>query len=121
MLKGFTKNGEFKDVMVTDDGAIMVQMQADGETQEKEETTLYAGVMTVGETETTIGVNKKVTQISIANYSEEANVTVSVDDANYVIGSNIATDLPINKNVGTVGISATEADTKVQYVIKGEE
>ncbi len=127
MLKGFNENGEVKNVKVTDAGAIKVAMEDSGSSKAQEvivktnETTLYAGILTVGTTEQTIGVSKKITQISIANYSETANVTVAVDETNYTIAPNLAVDLPINKSVGIVGLSATEADTKVQYVIKGEE
>lgn len=132
MLEGFDENGVLRGVKVSENGEIYVINGGDsgsgGEDQqeqkvltESKETTLYAGIMTAGTQEQTIGVNKKVTEISIANYSETANVSVSVDNANYVVASNLALDLPINKSVGNVGISATEADTKVQYVIKGEE
>lgn len=126
MLQGFDKNGNLKGVKVSENGEIYVIMEggSGGEEQkvitESNETTLYANVMTVGTEAQTIGVSKKVTEISIANYSETANVTVAVDETNYVIAPNVALDLPINKSVGIVGLSATEADTKVQYVIKGE-
>lgn len=126
MLQGFDKNGDLKGVKVSENGEIYVIMEggSGGEEQkvitESNETTLYANVMTVGTEAQTIGVSKKVTEISIANYSETANVTVAVDETNYVIAPNVALDLPINKSVGIVGLSATEADTKIQYVIKGE-
>ena len=83
------------------------------------ETTLYAGVMTVGTEAQTIGVSQKVTQISVANYSDTSDISIDVDGTSYIIGANIAIDLPINKVVGTIGLSATEVDTKVQYVVKG--
>ena len=130
MLKGFDKNKEMRNILVTEDGKIVVSVDNAQNTPipvsgdvaiESSDTTLYSGIMTVGTTEQTIGVSKKVTEISIANYSETADVSVSVDNKTFVIGANIATDLPINKTVGTVGLSATEANTKVQYVIKGEE
>lgn len=126
MLQGFDKNGNLKGVKVSENGEIYVIMEggSGGEEQkvitESNETTLYANVMTVGTEAQTIGVSKKVTEISIANYSETANITVAVDETNYVIAPNVALDLPINKSVGIVGLSATEADTKIQYVIKGE-
>ncbi len=121
MLQGFDENGNLRDVKVSEDGEILVKMQGGSDTGDKEETTLYAGILTLNTTEQTIGINKKVTEISIANYSETANVTISVDEENFVIAPNLAVDLPINKVVSIVGLAATEADTKVQYVIKGEE
>lgn len=84
------------------------------------ETTLLANVATIGTTATTLSVNKKVTEISIANYSETATLTVGVDLVNFVIGSNMAIDLPINKNVTSISLTASATDTVVQYVVKGE-
>lgn len=126
MLQGFDENGILKGVKVSENGEVYVKMEGgSGEEEQKvitesNETTLYAGILTVGTEAQTIGVSKKVTELSIANYSETANVTVAVDETNYLIAPNLALDLPINKIVGVVGLSATEADTKVQYVIKGE-
>lgn len=123
MLKGFDENGDLRNVKVSKNGEIytIVNNSTASEEQKEIETTLYAGIMTVGIEVQTIGVTKKVTQISIANYSETANVSVNVDNKTYNVGSNIAIDLPINKDVGIVGLSSTEADVKVQYVIKGVE
>ena len=107
--------------VVGDNGGIVVEL-ADGELPVvSKPTTLYAGVITANTEEQTIGVNSEVKEISIANYSETANVTVSAASKNYTIGPNLAVDLPINKTVTNVGIAATAADTKVQYVIKGVE
>lgn len=105
--------------VVGDNGGVMVEL-ADGSLPTvNKPTTLYANVITANTEEQTIGVNSEVREISIANYSETANVTVSAANKNYTIGPNIAVDLPINKVVTNVGISATAADTQVQYVIKG--
>lgn len=94
----------------------------DGESDTLEATTLFANVMAANIEEQTIGVGgKKVTTIGIANYGEEAKVTVDVDGKSFVIGPGIATELLINKIVTTVGISATADGTNVQYVIKGVE
>lgn len=107
--------------VVGDNGGVMVEL-TDGSLQTvNKPTTLYANVITANTEEQTIGVNSEVKEISIANYSETANVTVSAANKNYTIGPNIAVDLPINKVVTNVGIAATEADTKVQYIIKGVE
>ena len=115
------KNGEPMVPVIGDKGGMLVEI-ADGELDTLEATTLHANVMTLNTEEQSIGIGgKKVTTISIANYSETANVTVDVDGTNYVIGPNIATDLLINKVVTTILLSATAAETKVQYVIKGVE
>lgn len=107
--------------VVGDNGGVMVEL-ADGSLPTvNKPTTLYANVLTANTEEQTIGVNKEVTEIYIANYSDTASVTVSAANKNYTIGPNMAVDLTINKTVTNVGISATAADTKVQYVIKGVE
>ncbi len=85
------------------------------------ETTLNASVQTVGTTVTSININKKVTTIDIANYSDTANVTLGIGNTSYVVGSSIATTLTINKDVTTLSLVSTEADTKVQLVVKGVE
>lgn len=85
------------------------------------ETTLQAGVITLGAETTTIAINKKVTELSIANYSETADITVTVGEKQYTVGANLAIDLPINSQVTDITIVSSEADTKVQYVAKGVE
>lgn len=85
------------------------------------ETTLEAGVIMVGAEVTTIAINKKVTELSIANYSETAGITVTVGEKQYTVGSNLALDLPINSQVTDITIVSSETDTKVQYVVKGVE
>lgn len=100
---------------------IPVNLQNESIVLGNNETTLSAGVLTLGTTSQSISVNKKVTELSIANYSETADVTIAIGQTNYVVGSNIAVDIPINKTVTSIGLTSTEADTKVQYIVKGEE
>ena len=78
-------------------------------------------MQTVGTEATTIAINKKVTQIDIANYSEEANVTLTAGGIAAVIGSNIAATIKINKQVDNISLVSTAADTKVQLVVSGVE
>lgn len=140
MLKGFNENGELKNVMVTEDGAVKVAMQGGGGgSQEAEiintvenpvpvsviggaqevETTLKADVLTVGTTAETIAIGKKVTEVDVANYSETADITITINNKDMVIGSNVATTLTINADVTSIDVESTEADTKVQIVVKG--
>lgn len=115
------KNGEPMVPVIGEKGGMLVEI-ADGELDTLEATTLFANVMAANIEEQTIGVGgKKVTTIGIANYGEEAKVTIDVDGKSFVIGPNVATELLINKVVTTVGISATADGTNVQYVIKGIE
>lgn len=126
MLKAIDENGEMKNLRTTETGALKVALEENsgesGETTEKINTTLKADVLTVGTTATNIAVEKKVTRLMLANYSETAQITVNIGtDINYIIGSNIACDLSINKQVGNILITSTEDNTKLQIVVEGEE
>ena len=85
------------------------------------ETTLNASVQNVGTEATTIAINKKVTSIMIANYSDTADLTVEAAGGSFVVGSGIATTFAINKQVTNVSITSTEEDTKAQVIIEGVE
>lgn len=119
MMIGKDNNGEYQEVRVNENGNLAVVI-SDGSAVATE-TTLNASIQTVGTTASSISINKKVTSIDIANYSESANVTVGIGNASYVIGSNIATTLVINKDVTTISLQSTAADTLVQIVVKGVE
>lgn len=108
--------------VIGENGGIVVEM-ADGQAVDvnRTSTTLFANVITVGAEEQTIGVNARVNFISIANYSEANDVSVGAAGKTFVVGAGLAVDLPINKSVDNVSISATGEGTKVQYVIKGVE
>ena len=127
MLKAITENEELVNVKATKDGKLLVNIGEStgegtgGETTQEVETTLNASVQTIGTTATTITVNKKVTSIDIANYSENANLTITIGSFSAVIGENLAVSMPTNKNVTNLSITSTEADTKVQLLIKGVE
>lgn len=157
MLKGFNENGEIKDIIVTENGAIKVEIEGGEEVQQTIitntsenpvpvdiqnqsilvgntvqspvpvnvtnardiETTLNASVQIIGTTATIITVNKKITSIDVANYSETAIITVTVGNQQFVIGNNIATTLPINTNISDISLVSTEANTKAQIIVKG--
>lgn len=123
MIKAITENDELVNVKATKDGKLLVDMgESSGEeTPQKVETTLNASIQTVGTTATTVAINKKVTNIDIANYSETADITVVIGDLSAVIGANIATTLVINKDITNISLTSTEADTKVQLIVKGVE
>lgn len=123
MLKAITENDELVNVKATKEGKLLVDIgeNSGGETSQQIETTLNASVQNVGTSAITVAINKKVTSIDIANYSETADIIVNVDDLSATIGANIATNLVINKNVANISLTSTEEDTKVQYIIKGVE
>lgn len=144
MIRGITDNGDIKTAKMTENGELIVSMNGEGggsefptdieinntssnpvpvtvADQSEVETTLNASLQTVGTTATSISINKKVTTIDIANYSETADVTLTIGTTSYVIGSSIATTLTINKDVTNISLVATAASTKIQLIIKGVE
>ena len=123
MLKAITENDELVNVKATKEGKLLVDIGEDsgGETSQQVETTLNASIQTVGTTATTVAINKKVTSIDIANYSETADITVTAGDLYATIGANIATTLVVNKDVTSISLTSTVADTKVQLIVKGVE
>ena len=123
MLKAITENDELVNVKATKEGKLLVDIGEDsgGETSQQVETTLNASIQTVGTTATTVAINKKVTSIDIANYSETADITVTAGDLSATIGTNIATTLVVNKDVTSISLTSTVADTKVQLIVKGVE
>lgn len=126
MLKGITESGEMKNLKLNDNGAVKVSLEAGSEgietTSSKDrEITLNSSVLTIGTEETSIVVNKKVTSIMVANYSETADITLNAGDADLQIGANLALELPVNLQVENLTIVSTEADTKIQLVVKGVE
>ena len=123
MIKAITENDELVNVKATKEGKLLVDMgeNSGGETSKEVETTLNASIQTVGTTATTIAINKKVTSIDIANYSETANITMQVGELNAVIGAKVATTLAINKNVTNISLTSSKDDTKVQLIVRGVE
>ena len=126
MLKGITENGEMKNLKLNDNGAVKVSIE-EGEngintTSNKDrEITLNASVLNIGTEETTIVVNKKVTSIMVANYSETADITLNAGGTDLQVGANLALELPVNLQVENLSITSTEANTKIQLVVKGVE
>lgn len=126
MLKGITENGEMKNVRVNNDGALKVALESNEEgikttSNQDREITLVASVLSVGTDAQSIVVNKKVTSIMVANYSETADITLNTGEKDLQIGANLALELPVNLQVENLTLTSTEADTKIQLVVKGVE
>ena len=145
MLKGFTENGELKDVKVSDNGELLTKVVgAQSSTIENtednpipvkiieensvkvvqtsdQEVVLNASIMVLSEEAQEIALNKKVTVISIANYSETADVTMVIGEKTYQIGANLAIDFPINSVVESISLNSSTSDTKIQLLIRGVE
>ena len=125
MLEGFDKNGEMKNVILNDDGSIPVQMSNGGAVEvvqtSDQEVVLNASIVMLSTEKHTIALNKKITILSIANYSETADITMTIASKTYQIGAGLAIDFPINAIVESISLISTEADTKTQLVIKGVE
>lgn len=119
MISGINSEGKMKSIKTNTDGNLEVVI-ADGSSVGTE-TTLNASLQTIGTNATSISINKKITSIDIANYSETGTVTLTVGTLQAQIGGNVATTLTINKNIENISLVSTEADTKVQIVVKGVE
>lgn len=116
MLKGFDKNGELKNVILNEDGSLAIGMSSGGS-----EKVLNASIVVLSTEEHMITLNKNITEISIANYSDAADITMTIGSKIYQIGAGLAIDLPINEVVESISLVSTVADTKTQLVIKGVE
>ena len=126
MLKGITENGEMKNVKLSENGAMKVELEVSKggleiTSSKDREITLIASVLSIGTEEQSIVVNKKVTSIMVANYSETADITLNAGGTDLQIGANLALELPVNLQVENLTIVSTEADTKIQLVVKGVE
>lgn len=145
MLKGFTEKGELKNVKVSENGELLTkgvgtQSSNIENTDENpvpvkliegnvvevvqtsdQEVVLNASILMLSEEVTDITFNKRVTVISIANYSDSADVNLTVADKVYQIGSNLAIDFPINSIVEKISLTSNIADTKIQLLVKGVE
>lgn len=126
MLKGITENGEMKNVKLSENGAMKVEFEVskgglETTSSKDREITLIASVLSIGTDEQSIVVNKKVTSIMVANYSETADITLNAGGTDLQIGANLALELPVNLQVENLTIVSTEADTKIQLVVKGVE
>ena len=121
MIQGITKKGDLKNVIVNEDGALSVKVDGEITQTSDKEITLNASILMLSTEPQTIAVGKKVTMIMIANYSETADVSIVVGDKTYQVGANLGLELPMNVVIDNLVLSSTEADTKIQLVIKGVE
>lgn len=123
MLKGVDENGNLQNVYVSEEGALKVNLKgavATEQTSDKE-FTILSEILTVGTTATSKTINKKVTSIMVANYSETSDVSIAVGENTLQVGANLALELPINLDIASLSITATEDSTKIQLVVKGVE
>lgn len=121
MITALNNKNELVNLKATDGGALLVELNGEGSFFTRSETTLNASVQTIGTTEKILEINKKVTSIDIANYSETATITVVVGETSYTIGKNVATTLIINKTVENISLKSSEEISEIQLIIKGVE
>ena len=123
MLKGVDENGNLQNVYVSEEGALKVNLEGAVATEQTSdnEITILSEVLTVGTTATSKTINKKVTSIMVANYSETSDVSIAVGENTLQVGTNLALELPMNEQISNLSITATEDSTKIQLVVKGVE
>ena len=128
MLQGIDKNGEMRNIRVNEDGSLPMNLEDSEaiikvEQTSDKEVTLYSRVLTID----TLGSGvileaDRVTNIMIANYSEEADITMTIDlEDEFDVGANLALEFPMNRAIQQIGLVSTAADTKIQLVVKGVE
>ena len=121
MLKGIDENGNLQNVFVSEDGTLKVNLEGTVEQTSDKEITILSEILTVGTTATSKTINKKVTSIMVANYSETSDTTITIGNNEFDVGANLALELPMNEQISSFNITATEDDTKIQLVVKGVE
>lgn len=112
-IQGITEDGWLRNIKTDDDGKLLTS--GGGAIELPEETTTICEVVTE---EKTYDFDEKISSISIANYSEEDDLILSVDTQNMIIGANIAIDLPINFNVHSITLSSVGDEVKAQLAVK---
>lgn len=133
-IQGVDTEGNLKNIKVNENGEMMtsgstsiagVNPTEDGKLPvdigERVITTLMCDIATVEIEATSVEINKKVTKIELANYSDTAKVTVNVGSKSMVIGSNLVVELLFNEDITTMELSSTEEGVEVQYLVEGEE
>ena len=121
-IQGVDTQGNLKNIKVGDNGEILVKnVEESEETGIKVEKTIRCNNTLVGTVTTNINVNKYVTQVKIANYSETATLSITINGETYTVGSSIVVELKINADVTDIGITASEDNTRIQYSIESEE
>ena len=125
MMTAFNDQNELTNVKVTNKGELKVSL-SEGTTTENGfvkttsgETTLLVDNLSIGSEAQEIAINKYVTEIELANYSETAKLTVAIGDIEATIGESIVTSFPINAEVENISITSTEENSKVQIIVKG--
>lgn len=118
-IRGITDSGEVKNIRTDENGALKVAMEGAIETTTDKEKVLASGVETIGTTASTITINGNVTILMFANYSEEADVTLTIGQETIVVAASIALEIPVNKEVTSISVVSTAADTKIYYLAKG--
>ena len=119
-----TESGAMKvnveNVNSTENGSVKVSIE-ENNVPKIAETTIRSEVLSVGIAETSIPINKKITEIDVANYSETSIVTLTIGELEAQVGNNLGITIPINKEAENISIKATEEGTQVQIVVKGVE
>ena len=121
MLKGVDEKGNLQNVYVSENGALKVNLEGTVEQTSDKEITVLSEILVVGTTATEKVINKKVTSIMVANYSETSDVSIAIGESTLQVGANLALELPMNVDIVNLSITATEDSTKIQLVVKGVE
>lgn len=120
-IQGVDKNGNLRNIKVDENGNLMTTGGTGSIASNGTAVTLEADIIIVGTEAVQLAINKKITKIELANYSETAKLTINTGEKIFKIGSNLAIEIIINSTVDNITITSTEENTEVQYLIEGEE
>lgn len=116
MLKVVDEKGNLKNLMALENGALRVATES---VASKERVFLCDFFEVTGDMEFLMD-NRLVTEVMIANYSEDTSLLVTEGTDTYCIGAGLAVELPMNRVVERFGMrSESDMSVKVQLVVKG--
>ena len=117
-IQGVTEDGVLKNIRVNSEGKLLVDLSGLTNSQEQEHT-VAANTMTLNTEEQSIQIEEDITKISIANFSETANIIATVETKEFVIGPGIVVDLRLNIAAGSsITVRSTEENVLMQYILE---
>ena len=130
MMNGFKDNGEMTSPSYDNNGNLKVKVDEIKVNNDNNnpvptrvinlERLIAMNTAIVGTIATEISINAtKVTDIELANYSEDVDVAVTIGNNTYTLGAGLAVNVPVNENINSISFATSLNTAKIAYVIKG--
>jgi len=116
MLKGFDKNGNVKDVLVTEEGAIKVVLESGGEAQQTVVTNTSENPVPVNIQNPNMLIGNTLANPVPVNVTNTNEVETTLSSSIQTIGTTAAT-IPINKKVTTIDIANYSATANLTVTV----